>query len=128
MMIVSTTLQRPDAPDFPAELKIAQEAIYRPDVQDMLRKLAEYNLGIFMPHMHGESGRFEVLPAGMVQVEEDLEVTFQSAQELTERNERYLGIGWTWDASNPNEPKLACRLACVTQGTDTQHYSSHTSE
>ena len=33
----------------PQALRIAQEAIHLPEVQEMLRRQSEYKLGIFMP-------------------------------------------------------------------------------
>ena len=39
----------------PQALMTAQAAIHLPEVQEMLRRLSEYKLGIFMPHMHDES-------------------------------------------------------------------------
>ena len=38
----------------PQALRTAQEAIHLPEVQEMLRRLSEYKLGIFMPHMHDD--------------------------------------------------------------------------
>ncbi len=35
--------------NFPHDLRQAQEAIELPEVQDMIRRLSEYNLGVFMP-------------------------------------------------------------------------------
>ena len=65
----------------PAELQVAQGAIGLPEVQAMLRRLADFNLGIYMPHLHeDETGRFLPLPDGLIQVEDDLTVTFQTEQ------------------------------------------------
>ena len=38
----------------PPTLRTAQAAIQWPKVQDMLRRLSAYRLGIFMPHQHDE--------------------------------------------------------------------------
>ena len=57
-------------------LRTAQEAIHCPEVQEMLRRLSEYELGIFMPHMHDEqTGEFQSLPDEVMQVESGLEVS-----------------------------------------------------
>ena len=62
----------------PQALRTAQESIHLPEVQEMLRRLSEYKLGIFMPHMHDEqTGEFQTLPAEVLQVESGLEVSFQ---------------------------------------------------
>jgi hypothetical protein len=47
----------------PPALRTAQAAIHLPEVQEMLRRLSEYKLGIFMPHMHDrQTGEFQPLP------------------------------------------------------------------
>jgi len=38
----------------PQALRTAQEAIHLPEVQEILRRLSEYKLGIFKPHMHDD--------------------------------------------------------------------------
>ena len=40
----------------------------------MAKRLSEYQLGIFMPHMHDEaSGAFQPLPEGILQLESGLD-------------------------------------------------------
>jgi hypothetical protein len=41
-----------DISGLPEELAIAQRAINLPEVQEIMRKLSAYNLGIYMPHKH----------------------------------------------------------------------------
>ena len=84
----------------PQELKTAQEAIHLPEVQEMLRKLAEFKLGICMPHMHDEhTGEFHPLPDGVVQVESSLEVSFQQTGQIVSQTAgRFLPVGWYWRA------------------------------
>ena len=54
----------------PQALRTAQEAIHLPEVQEMLRRLSEYKLGIYMPHVHDEqTGEFPPLPDEVIQVE-----------------------------------------------------------
>lgn len=48
----------------PQALKTAQEAIHLPEIQEMLRRLSEYKLGIFMPHMRKPDRSLS--PCGMV--------------------------------------------------------------
>ena len=80
-------------------LRTAQEAIHLPEVQEMLRRLSEYKLGIFMPHMHDEhTGEFYSLPDDVMQVESGLEVSFQSAADIAHQNDRFLPVGWLWRA------------------------------
>ena len=83
----------------PQSLKTAQEAIHFPEVQEMLRKLSEYNLGIFMPHMHDEiTGEFQPLLDEVMQVESGLKVSFLSTREMANQTNRFVSVGWQWRA------------------------------
>lgn len=83
----------------PSALRTAQKAIHLPEVQEMLRKLSAYRLGIFMPHRHDEqTGDFQPLPDGIAQVESGLEVSFQSMDEIAAQTDRFLPVGWIWNA------------------------------
>ena len=109
----------------PAPLQIAQDAIHLPEVQEMLRRLAAYNLGIFMPHKHDEqTGRFEELPEGVMQVESGLEVTFQSAEQLARTAPDFVPVGWFW-RDGASSPLAMCKMGCVKRPGDTMHYSEH---
>ena len=77
----------------PEELAIAQAAIELPEVQDMIRRLSAYNLGVCMPHMHDEKNGFQVLPEGTVQVEDRLKVSFQTGQPS---QDEYYTVAWRW--------------------------------
>lgn len=101
----------------PKELQAAQEAILRPDVQEMLRKLSEHNLGIYMPHMHDEgTGEFQPLPDGVSQLEDGLKVSFHPEEAIVDREDRsYVPIGWVW--RDGATPRMACTSRCVSQGT-----------
>ena len=81
-----------------------------PDVQEMLRRLSGYQLGIFMPHMHdAETGDFQPLPDDLIQVESGLEVSFRSSQEIQAQGARFLPVGWVWRAGAPT-PVAACEM------------------
>lgn len=111
----------------PKELMTAQEAIHLPEVQEMLRRLSEYNLGIYMPHMHDEqTGQFQPLPDEVVQVEKGLKVSFQTGVGI-ENQDRYVQIGWVW-SKNAITPAAMCRKVCVKRAGDTMHYSEHQSD
>ena len=93
----------------PHALRTAQAAIHLPEVQEMLRRLSEYNLGVFMPHMHDEqTGEFQPLPDDMMQVESGLEVSFQPA-ETANRTDQFLPVGWYWRAG-ASTPVTACEM------------------
>ena len=95
-MIVAT-VSKASTSGLPQSLKTAQAAIHLPEVQEMLRQLSKHKLGIFMPHMHGQqTGEFESLPDDVIQVESGLEVSFRSAEEIANRTDRFLPVGWCW--------------------------------
>jgi hypothetical protein len=94
----------------PQALRTAQEAIHLPEVQEMLRRLSEYKLGIFMPHMHDEqTGEFQLLPEEVMQVETGLEVSFQPREEIANQADRFLPVGWVWRAGT-STPSSVCEM------------------
>ena len=95
----------------PQALRTAQEAIHLPEVQEMLRRLSEYKLGIFMPHMHDEqTGEFHSLPDEVMQVESGLEVSFKPTGEIASQIDRFLPVGWFWRAG-ASTAVAACEMA-----------------
>jgi hypothetical protein len=107
--------------DLPKALRTAQEAIDLPEVQAMLRRLSEFKLGIFMPHMHDEhNGDFQSLPDEVMQVESGLAVSFQSTQEIASQAERYVPVAWLWRAG-ASKPAAACEMV----SSDTEHCDKH---
>jgi hypothetical protein len=114
-----------DISRLPQELRIAQEAIHLPEVQAMLQKLSAYNLGICMPHVHDDrTGEFLPRPQDIIQVETDLEVSFQPAHVVLDHPETHLPVGWMWQDEQA-QPMWA--MACVTHPNDTMHYSTNDS-
>lgn len=112
----------------PEGLRKAQSAIDLPEVQEMIRRLGDYNLGVFMPHMHDERGAFLELPEDVVQIEEGLEVSFRPGAESAADPERYVPIGWAWRGDGPTAMAM-CVMKCVKDNpTDTMHYSQHKKE
>lgn len=78
----------------PTRLRTAQEAIALPEVQEILKQLAKYNLGVCMPHIHTADEDFADLPNDLVQVEENLEITFKPRQSMD--NSRAVPVAWQW--------------------------------
>ena len=108
----------------PQSLRTAQEAIHFPEVQEMLRRLSEYKLGIFMPHIHDEqTGAFQPLPDQVIQVESALEVSFQLAEKIASQTERYLPVGWFWRAG-ASSPSAVCEMVSEQSG-ETACYDKH---
>ena len=105
-----TNYSQRNACSLPSELRTAQEAIQLPEVQEMLRKLSGFNLGVFMPHMHDEAtGDFKPLADDVVQIESALEVSFKSILAVSDQGERFLPVGWVWRAG-ASSVSAACEM------------------
>ena len=109
----------------PQTLRTAQEAIHLPEVQEMLRRLSEYHLGIFMPHMHVEqTGEFQPLPDEVMQVESGLVVSFQPTEEFTIQRDRFLPVGWFWRAGASTASAL-CEMISEETPDEPERYVKH---
>lgn len=85
--------------DLPQALRVAQDAMQHPEVQEMLERLSKYKLGIFMPHMHDErTGEFQPLADDVMQVESGLQVSFKPTEEIANQSNRFLPVAWFWRA------------------------------
>jgi len=92
--MTSANVSQEAARGLPQALRTAQEAIRLPEVQEMLRRLSEYKLGICMPHMHYErTGGFQPLADEFMQVESGLAVSFRPAEEIAGQADRFLPVG-----------------------------------
>ncbi|MFM0415964.1 hypothetical protein [Paraburkholderia aromaticivorans] len=109
----------------PQALKTAQEAIHLPEVQEMLRRLSQFKLGIFMPHMHDEhTGGFRPLPEEVTQVESGLEVSFQTSDDVARQTVRFLPVGWCWRAG-ASTASAVCEMDRSEISDDTEGYTKH---
>ena len=123
-MTTANVSQRSDF-GLPPALRTAQEAINLPEVQEMLRRLSEYKLGIFMPHMHDEhTGEFQPLPDEVMQVESGLKVSFQPISEFANQTDRFLTVGWAWRAG-ASTPSAVCEMVGEEGPGDTEVYVKH---
>ena len=106
-------------------LKTAQEAIHLPEVQQMLRRLADYKLGVFMPHMHHEkTGEFQSLPDEVTQLESGLEVSFQPTNEIVNQTDLFLLVGWFWRAG-ASTPSAVCEMVSEERSGSTERCTKH---
>ena len=109
----------------PQALRTAQQAIHLPEVQEMLRRLSEYKLGIFMPHMHDEhTGEFQPLPDDVLQVEAGVKVSFQPTDDIASQPGRYLPVGWLWRAGG-STPSAVCEMVWEEGQGDTACSAKH---
>ena len=110
----------------PPALRTAQEAIHLPEVQEMLRKLSEYRLGICMPHMHDErTGEFLPLADEVTQVESGLVVSFQPAHAIALQPDRFLPVAWVWRAG-ASTTATACEMVHEEGPGETAQSVKHT--
>ena len=108
--MIVTTDSKGSTSGLPQSLKTAQAAIHLPEVQQMLRQLSKHKLGIFMPHMHGQqTGEFEELADGVIQVELGLEVSFRATEDVVNRKDCFLPVGWCWRAGEAT-PIAVCEM------------------
>jgi hypothetical protein len=108
------------ASGLPQVLRTAQAAIHLPEVQEMLCRLSEYKLGIFMPHMHDEqTGEFQPLSDNVMQVESGLEVSFRPTDEIANQTNRFLAVGWCWRDGAPT-PVAACEMVWEEGSSDAE--------
>lgn len=106
----------------PKELQVAQSAINLPEVKEMLKKLSQHNLGIYMPHMHDEqTGAFKPLPPGITQVEDGLVVSFRPQDECVDQGDAsYITVGWFLHPETMAEDEEdADKKICVNRCKDT---------
>jgi hypothetical protein len=127
MSVANVSRNRPSG--LPKELQVAQNAIDLPEVREMLKKLSQYNLGIYMPHMHDEEGAFQPLPPGITQVEDGLEVSFRPNNECMDDNS-YVSVGWFLHPgmTDDDAAKTVCRNRCHTPFDTGIHSKEHVKE
>jgi hypothetical protein len=120
-----TNVSQGSARGLPQALTIAQAAILLPEVQEMLCRLSEYNLGIFMPHMHDEqTGEFRGLPDNLMQVESGLEVSFRATEKIATQTDRFLPVGWYWREGSA-APSAVCEMVEEARSVDAERSVKH---
>lgn len=123
--MTAANVSRPGGARLPEELRTAQEAIHLPEVQEMLRRLSEYRLGIFMPHMHDEeTGEFRPLADEVIQVESGLAVAFRPTAEIASQPDRFLPVGWLWRGGAAT-PATACEMVWNDGPVDAVRLAKH---
>ena len=70
-------------------------ALRNPEVEQILKQLAEYGLGVCLPHMHDAiTNEMVPLPPNMVQTEANLKVSFVERDKV---DDRQVPVAWLWD-------------------------------
>ena len=117
-------VQKANISNLPKELQLAQRAIEYPEVQEIIKRLSKYNLGVFMPHKHDDlTGEFAILPIDEVQLESNLEVRFLKETEV--ESIRAVEIGWRW-AENGIQSAAKCVVKCQSTYLQSQGDSHNT--
>lgn len=99
--------------------------MHLPEVQEMLERLSQYKLGIFMPHMHDErTGEFQLLANDVMQVESGLQVFFKPTQEIANQKDRFLPVAWLWRA-NATSISAACEMVWDVSPDETERHGKH---
>ena len=109
----------------PPALRRAHAAILLPEVQAILQRLADFDLGIFMPHRHDErTGDFQPLPHNVMQLEVGCQVSFQNAQEIVNQAGRFLPVAWRWRAG-ASVPASVCEMVVPEELDDPERPVKH---
>ena len=109
----------------PPALRRAHAAILLPEVQAMLQRLADFDLGIFMPHRHDErTGDFQPLPDNVMQVEAGCQVSFQNAQAIVNQAGRFLPVAWRW-RGGASVPASVCEMVVPEEHDDPERPVKH---
>ena len=123
--MMTASVSQANALGLPQALITAQDAIHLPEVQEMLRRLSDYKLGIFMPHMHDEqTGEFQSLPDEVVQVESGLAMSFQPTEAIANQGDRFLPVGWLWRAG-ASAPSAVCEMVSEVSPGETERSVKH---
>lgn len=86
------TIEEQHMNELPESMQIAQKAIRTKEVQDIIKKLADYNLGVTMPHMHHVEGEFSELPTGMISLEQKSDFILEKDADPVNT----LPVSWRW--------------------------------
>jgi hypothetical protein len=109
----------------PPALRSAQAAIHLPEVQAMLQRLSDFDLGIFMPHQHDErTGDLQPLRDDVMQVEAGCQVSFQNAREIVNHADRFLPVAWRWRAGAA-VPASVCEMVVPEEQDDPERPVKH---
>lgn len=93
----------------------ARLALRIPEVEQLLRQLAEYGLGVCVPHMHDPiTNEMVPLPPNMVQMEANLKVSFVERDKM---DDRQVPVAWLWD-----QELKTVRHCAVCQPPDGPHH------
>jgi hypothetical protein len=75
----------------------AAAAVALPEVQELIKKLAQYNLGAYALHMHDANGTVQTLPPSTIVVEKDAQISFVDEGSISATQRDGLApVGWRY--------------------------------
>ena len=107
------------------EIERAFASIELPEVKEIMKRLAEFNLGVCVPHMHRPDLDFASLPSDVVQVEENLRVRWVMRDTLTSLPNS-VPVAWRW-IDNGVTSAAECIKTCSWNADTGKHYTDHLS-
>ena len=105
------------------EIQRARDSIDLPEVREIMKRLADFNLGVYIPHMHRPDLDFATLPPDTVQVEEGRQVRWISRAEL-ESLPNSIQVAWRW-VDNGVTSGAECIQTCSWNADKGTHYKDH---
>lgn len=111
----------------PETLIAARNSITNPEVQEMMKRLSDFGLGIYMPHMHSEDAAFIPLPNDFIQTEEAGKISFQHRDKM--KDGRYSEVAWRWQDDGVTAGAV-CTSNCYSGSSPAHgdyHKTSHSS-
>ncbi len=99
------------------EIVKALASIDHPEVQEMIKRLGEFNLGVCLPHMHLPDVDFATMPTDVVQVEKDCQVSWVARSAL-EALPGSVPVAWRWHDDGVH---AAAKCSQVCARTDDGH-------
>jgi hypothetical protein len=79
----------------------AQVVATTPEIVEAMKILSKHGLGVCMPHAHDGNGNFIDLAPGVVGYEENLKVSFHTAESAPVK--KAIAVGWRW---NPEKSEV----------------------
>ncbi len=84
---------------FTPDVAVAISDIQSARVQEIVRELSMYNLGVTVPHIH-QDGVARLLPENRIQYEKDLQVSFPEKQKFFSDRHDGFAVGWRWNETD----------------------------
>ena len=122
-MNTATTTSSETTSGMAPEIQRAFASLELQEVQDIMKRLAEFNLGVCVPHMHRADLDFATLPSDLVQVEENLQVRWVTRDTLASLPNS-VQVAWRW-VDNGVSSAAECIKTCSRNEDTGKHFKDH---